>query len=84
MFARENRSETRGEGKRGHSAFSLEGTERGRFYRRTAKTARASIGGVCLHVLHRGNGRGEVFDNNEDFVAFLDLMEEASERLPMW
>jgi len=34
-------------------------------------------------VLNRGNGRAEVFLKNEDFAAFLDLMEEASERLPM-
>ena len=48
-----------------------------------AKTARASVGGVCYHVLNRGNGRGEVFHKKDDFVAFLDSMEEAKERLPM-
>ena len=41
-----------------------------------ARTARASVGGVCCHVLNRGNGRGEVFHKKEVFVAFLDLMEE--------
>ena len=48
-----------------------------------ARTARASVGGVCYHVLNRGNGRGEVFHKKDDFVAFLDSMEEAKERLPM-
>ena len=41
------------------------------------------MGGVCYHVLNCGNGRAEVFHKKEDFVALLDLMEEASERLPM-
>jgi len=48
-----------------------------------ARTARASVGGVCYHVLNRGNGRAEVFHKQEDYVAFLDLMEQARERLPM-
>ena len=48
-----------------------------------ARTARASVGGVCCHVLNRGNGRQEVFHKKEDYVAFLDLIEEAGERLPM-
>jgi hypothetical protein len=34
-------------------------------------------------VLNRGNGRAEVFHKEEDYVAFLDLMAEAGERLPM-
>jgi putative transposase len=41
------------------------------------------VGGICYHVLNRGNARGEVFHKTEDYVAFLDLMEEASGRLPM-
>ncbi|MCX7424550.1 MAG: transposase [Planctomycetia bacterium] len=48
-----------------------------------ARTARASVGGVCYHVLNRGNAREEVFYRKEDYAAFLDLMEEAEERLPM-
>ena len=44
---------------------------------------RASVGGVCYHAINRGNARVDVFDKKEDFVAFLDLMEEANERLPM-
>ena len=48
-----------------------------------ARTARASVGGVCYRVLNRGNAREEVFHKKEDYAAFLDLMEEAGERLPM-
>ena len=48
-----------------------------------ARTARASVGGVCCHVINRGNARKEVFHKREDFAAFVGLMEEANERLPM-
>jgi len=48
-----------------------------------ARTARASVGGVCYHVLNRGNAREDVFHKKEDFAAFLALMREANERLPM-
>ena len=47
------------------------------------RTARASVGGVCYHVLNRGNGRAEVFHKGGDFAAFLDLMAAAGKRLPM-
>ena len=47
------------------------------------RTSRASVGGVCYHVLNRGNAREDVFHKTEDFVAFLDLMAEAKEKLPM-
>lgn len=38
---------------------------------------------MCYHVLNRGNGRAEVFHKDGDFAAFLDLMAEANERLPL-
>ena len=47
------------------------------------RTARASVGGVCYHVLNRGNGRAEVFHKDGDYAAFLDLIAEANERLPL-
>ena len=47
------------------------------------RTARAAVGGMCYHVLNRGNGRAEVFHKDADFAAFLDLMAEANERLPL-
>jgi putative transposase len=34
-------------------------------------------------VLNRGNGQAEVFHKNDDFAAFLELMAEANERLPL-
>lgn len=47
------------------------------------RTARASVGGVCYHVLNRGNGRTKVFHKPGDFAAFVALMGEANERLPL-
>jgi REP-associated tyrosine transposase len=47
------------------------------------RTARASAGGVCYHILNRGNGRAEVFHKDEDYAAFLGLIGEACERVPM-
>jgi len=47
------------------------------------RTSRASVGGVCYHVLNRGNARNEVFHKEEDYVAFLKLLREAIERIPM-
>jgi putative transposase len=47
------------------------------------RTARASVGGVCYHVLNRGNGRQEVFRKPADYRAFLKLLKQASDRLPM-
>jgi putative transposase len=47
------------------------------------RTARASVGGICYHVLNRGNGRAKVFHKKGDFDAFVKLMTEANERLPL-
>ncbi|MGH7136665.1 MAG: transposase [Pirellulales bacterium] len=47
------------------------------------RTARASVGGICYHVLNRGNARGDVFNKGADFAAFVKLMAAANERLPM-
>ncbi len=47
------------------------------------RTARASVGGVCYHVINRGNGRARVFRKDEDYQAFVDLIEAGCERLPM-
>ncbi len=35
------------------------------------------------HVLNRGNARGDVFHKDDDFAAFVGLMLDACERLPM-
>ncbi len=47
------------------------------------RTARASVGGMCYHVLNRGNGQAEVFHKDSDYAAFVQLMADAQERLPM-
>lgn len=47
------------------------------------RTARASVGGICYHVLNRGNARRPVFRKDQDFAAFAALIEEACGRLPM-
>jgi len=48
-----------------------------------ARTSRASQGGYVYHVLNRGNGRGSVFHKADDYLAFVNLMRESNERLPM-
>lgn len=47
------------------------------------RTARASVGGICYHVINRGNGRAEVFHDSPDYQAFEALFAPACERLPM-
>lgn len=47
------------------------------------RTARAAVGGLCYHVLNRGNGRAEVFHKPEDYDAFVALFAPACERLRM-
>ncbi len=47
------------------------------------RTARASVGNLCYHVLNRGNGRQRVFQRDADYAAFLELIAAASERLPL-
>jgi len=47
------------------------------------RTARASVGNVVYHVINRGNARNDVFHAPDDYVAFLRLVREANERLPM-
>lgn len=46
------------------------------------RTARASKGGICYHVLNRGNARGDVFHKPGDFQAFVDLLGGAVEKAP--
>jgi putative transposase len=47
------------------------------------RTARASQGGWCYHVLNRGNAQAKVFHKEQDYAAFVALFEPACERLPM-
>ena len=47
------------------------------------RTARASIGGICYHVLNRGNARQAVFHEDEDYQRFVELVQGACARVPM-
>ena len=47
------------------------------------RTARASVGGLCYHVINRGNARSAVFHDSSDYLAFIRLIGESSKRLPM-
>ena len=47
------------------------------------RTARASVGGICYHVINRGNARGEVFHKPEDYASFCRLLQEAAEQVRM-
>ena len=38
---------------------------------------------MCYHAINRGNGRAELFRKEDDYAAFVRLVEEACERLPM-
>jgi putative transposase len=38
---------------------------------------------MCYHVINRGNARSEIFHKDGDYVAFLKLMTEADQRVPM-
>ena len=38
------------------------------------RTARASQGGYCYHILNRGNARRTVFFKDGDYAAFLTLL----------
>jgi len=47
------------------------------------RTARASVGGTCYHVMNRGNARSEVFHDQADYEAFVELIGRACERVEM-
>lgn len=48
-----------------------------------ARTARASKGGICYHVINRGNDRATVYHTRSDYRFFVGLMNKAIERIPM-
>ena len=47
------------------------------------RTARASVGEICYHVINRGNARQDVFRKKGDYHAFVDMLGQASERIRM-
>jgi len=46
-----------------------------------SRTARASVGNVCYHVLNRGNAQQTVFHEADDDAAFLELLSIANKRV---
>jgi putative transposase len=48
-----------------------------------ARTARAAVGGICYHVLDRGNDRKTIFRDPDDFDQFLTLVAIARTRHPL-
>ena len=46
------------------------------------RTARAAVGGLCYHVLNRGNGGAKVFMAEDDYQGFVTLLGAACSRLP--
>lgn len=47
------------------------------------RTARAAAGGVCYHVLNRGNNRRQVFFKDADYAAFLKAVAHACVEVPV-
>ncbi len=43
------------------------------------RVARASAGGVCYHVLNRGNGGTKIFRTTRDYTDFVELLREETE-----
>jgi putative transposase len=48
-----------------------------------ARTARASVGNICYHVINRGNGGMTVFHKQADYLRFIEMMFQACKRLPL-
>jgi REP element-mobilizing transposase RayT len=47
------------------------------------RTARASVGDICYHVINRGNAQIEVFHKDGDYRAFVELIGLACQRISM-
>jgi putative transposase len=47
------------------------------------RTARASVGDICYHVINQGNAQIEVFHKDGDYTAFVELIGLACQRIPM-
>jgi putative transposase len=47
------------------------------------RTARAPVGGVCYHVLNRGNARRPVFPKDGDYRAFVKALRQTGDEVPM-
>ena len=48
-----------------------------------ARTARASAGNICYHVINRANGGAAVFRKQADYLRFTEMLSQACDRLPL-
>ena len=47
------------------------------------RRARIDIGGLCYHVMNRGNDRRTTFHSNNEYASFLQLVKQARQRVDM-
>jgi len=47
------------------------------------RTARATVAGLCYHVINRGNNRARVFASSGDYRVFLELVSAVQIRIPL-
>jgi len=47
------------------------------------RTALASVGDICYHVINRGNAQIEVFHKDGDYQTFVELIGLACQPIPM-
>ena len=47
------------------------------------RTSRAIVADHCYHVINRGNNQNQLFHDRTDYAAFLWLMAEANEHVPL-
>jgi len=47
------------------------------------RRARSIVAGACYHVINRGNNRATVFHDNAEYAAFIGLISDAQERIPL-
>src|SRR5690349_6102942 len=50
---------------------------------RMPRTSRAIVADHCYHVINRGNNQNQLFHDRTDYAAFLWLMAEANEHVPL-
>ena len=59
--------------------FSIDGSAKAARFALISRAARASVGGICYHVINRGNGhRRDVFRKEDNLQAFLKAIADAS------
>lgn len=72
-----------GRGLRGHSSFPLSRRPLTDVHSGMPRTGRASVGGICYHVINRGNAQNEIFHKSGDYQTFVELIGLACARIPM-